>query len=137
MRRFVVLAVFAVAAVLALATAPSAQQAGALQNAATALGANNIKTLQFTGAGQVFAVGQNYLASDPWPPVLVKSYTAQINYDTASMRLELLRENLASMPRGGGGPFTGEQRQIQFVSGNFAWNLAAPPANAPAGAAPP
>src|SRR5688572_3678219 len=137
MRRFVVLAVFAVAAVLALATAPSAQQAGALQASATALGANNIKTLQFTGAGQNFSVGQNYVASDPWPPVLVKSYTAQINYDSASMRLELLREMGPGMPRGGGAPFTGEQRQIQFVGGNFAWNQAAPPANAAAGAAPP
>jgi glyoxylase-like metal-dependent hydrolase (beta-lactamase superfamily II) len=43
-----------------------------------------------------------------------------------------------TMPRGGGAPFTGEQRQDQLVSGNFAWNLpvvAAPPP-APAGQAP-
>jgi glyoxylase-like metal-dependent hydrolase (beta-lactamase superfamily II) len=37
------------------------------------------------------------------------------------------------MPRGGGAPFTGEQRQIQVVSGNYAWNVAA----AAPGAAPP
>lgn len=134
MRRFIV---FTVAAVLALATAPSAQQAGALQAAATALGANTIKTLQFMGTGQNFSVGQNYVASDPWPSVLVKSYTASINYDTASMRVELLREMGPGMPRGGGAPFTGEQRQTQVVGGNFAWNVPNPPANAPAGAAPP
>jgi glyoxylase-like metal-dependent hydrolase (beta-lactamase superfamily II) len=40
------------------------------------------------------------------------------------------------MPRGGGAPFFGEQRQIQVVSGNYAWNVPVPPANA-AGAAPP
>jgi glyoxylase-like metal-dependent hydrolase (beta-lactamase superfamily II) len=37
------------------------------------------------------------------------------------------------MPRGGGGPFTGEQRQIQVVSGTDAWNVPAPPPGAPAG----
>lgn len=37
------------------------------------------------------------------------------------------------MPRGGGAPFTGEQRQVQIVSGNYAWNVAA----AAPGAAPP
>ena len=131
MRKFIVIAV---AAVLALATTPSAQQAGALQTAATTLGVANIRTLAFTGAGQNFSVGQNYLASDPWPAVLVKNYQAQINYDSGAMRLELLREMGPGMPRGGGAPFTGEQRQIQFVSGNFAWNVAAPAANAPANA---
>ena len=40
------------------------------------------------------------------------------------------------MPRGGGAPFFGEQRQIQVVSGNYAWNVPAAPANAPAAAAP-
>ncbi|MBI4266046.1 MAG: hypothetical protein HY657_16850 [Acidobacteria bacterium] len=109
MRTFTALAA---AAALVLAAAPTAQQPDALQTAATALGAANIRTLQFTGAGQNFSVGQNYTAADPWPPVLVKSYTASVNYDTASMRMEILREMGPGMPRGGA-PFTGEQRQIQ------------------------
>jgi len=37
------------------------------------------------------------------------------------------------MPRGGGAPFTGEQRQNLVVSGNDAWNVPAPPPGAPAG----
>jgi glyoxylase-like metal-dependent hydrolase (beta-lactamase superfamily II) len=40
------------------------------------------------------------------------------------------------MPRGGGAPFTGEQRQIQLVSGNYAWNLPAPAPAPPGSAAP-
>jgi glyoxylase-like metal-dependent hydrolase (beta-lactamase superfamily II) len=44
------------------------------------------------------------------------------------MRVELLREMGAVMPRGGGAPFFGEQRQVQLVSGDLAWN--APPAGA-------
>ena len=35
---------------------------------------------------------QNFTASEPWPRVTVKQHTAAINYDTASMRVELLRE---------------------------------------------
>ena len=126
----------AFAGLLAFASTPSAQQ-GALQSAAAALGAGNIKTVQFTGSGENFSVGQNFSANDPWPHVMVKNYTALINYDTSSMRVELLRESGPVMPRGGGAPFFGEQRQIQLVSGDYAWNQPVPAANAPAGAAPP
>ena len=129
MRRLTILS----ALVLALGTGSSAQQGDALKKAADALGAGTIKTLQFTGSGANFSVGQNYTPSEPWPRVTVKSYTASINYDTGSMRQELLREMGTTMPRGGGAPFTGEQRQIQVVSGNYAWNVAA----AAPGAAPP
>lgn len=111
---------------------PVAQQ-NALQTAATALGVATVKTLEFKGSGQNFSVGQNYVPSDPWPAVTVREYTAAVNYDTASMRVEMLREMGTVMPRGGGAPFTGQQRQIQLVSGNYAWNMPAPAPNAPAG----
>ena len=121
---------------LALAVTAAAQQ-GALQTAATTLGVANIRSLEFTGTGQMFSVGQNYVASDPWPAVPLKNYTATLNYDTGSMRVDLVRTMGPQMPRGGGAPFTGDQRQIQFVSGDFAWNMPAPAANAPAGGAAP
>src|SRR5437899_8411638 len=114
--------VFATLGILALASAVAAQS-NAVQTAADALGAARIKTLQFTGSGQNFSVGQNYTPAEPWPPVTVKSYTAAINYDAGSMRVELVREMGAVMPRGGGGPFFGEQRQVQLVSGNYPWNV--------------
>ena len=98
-----------------------------MKAAAASLGAGTLKTLQFTGSGANFSVGQNFTPSEPWPRVTVKSYTASINFDTASMRQELVREMGTTMPRGGGAPFTGEQRQVQVVSGNSAWNLGAPP----------
>jgi glyoxylase-like metal-dependent hydrolase (beta-lactamase superfamily II) len=126
------ISLLAVLCALALAPVAAAQQ-GALQTAATTLGVANIKTLQFTGAGRNFSVGQNYTASEPWPAVPVKNYTATINYDSATMRVEVLREMGPVMPRGGGAPFFGEQRQVQLVSGNYAWN---PPAAANGMAAP-
>jgi glyoxylase-like metal-dependent hydrolase (beta-lactamase superfamily II) len=120
---------------LALAVTVTAQQADALKAAAGALGVGSLKTLQFTGSGANFSVGQNFTPAEPWPRVTVKSYVAAINFDTGSMRQELVREMGATMPRGGGAPFTGEQRQVQVVSGNYAWNVGAPAQ--PGGAPPP
>jgi glyoxylase-like metal-dependent hydrolase (beta-lactamase superfamily II) len=117
--------------------AVAAAQQGALQTAANTLGVANIKTLQFTGSGRNFSVGQNYTSTEPWPAVPVKSYTAVANFDTGAMRVDLTREMGSVMPRGGGAPFFGEQRAIQVVSGNYAWNVPAPAPNAPAGGAPP
>ena len=133
MRSFISLAVFAL---LVLTSTVGAQQ-GALQTASDKLGVAKIKTLQVIGSGANFSVGQNYTSSDSWPRVTVKNFTALVNYDTASMRVELVREMGAVMPKGGGAPFFGEQRQIQVVSGNYAWNVPVAPANAPAGAAAP
>ena len=125
----------AAACALAFGMRPAAQT-DAVKAASDALGAANVKTLQFTASGANFSVGQNFTPSEPWPRVTVKSYTASINYDTGSMRQELVREMGTTMPRGGGAPFTGEQRQVQVVSGNFAWNMApGPQAGAPPQAA--
>jgi glyoxylase-like metal-dependent hydrolase (beta-lactamase superfamily II) len=136
MRRFILLAV---AGLMVLGGVPSAQQADALKAAAAALGVANVKTLGFAGAGAAFSVGQNFTPSDPWPRVPVTSFTALINFDTGSMRQEITREMGTVMPRGGGAPFTGVQRQQAVVSGDFAWNVpvvaaAPPPAAAPGGA---
>src|SRR5437870_1339239 len=87
--------VFATLGILALASAVAAQS-NAVQTAADTLGAARIKTLQFTGSGQNFSVGQNYTPAEPWPPVTVKNYTASINYDTGSMRAELVQIGRAS-----------------------------------------
>ena len=122
-----------VVACVVAAAAASAQQGGnALQNAAASLGVANIDTIEFSGSGRNFSVGQNYTAAEPWPAITVTSYTAQINFQTASMRQELVRDQPnPTMPRGGGAPFMGQQRQIQVVSGDFAWNVPPPPPPAP------
>ena len=115
----------ALACYLGLAGAPHAQQGDALKAASDTLGVATLKTLQFTGWGATFSIGRNYFPNDPWPRVYLRNYSALIDYDTAAMRVELQREMGAVMPLGGGGPFTGEQRQIQVVSGSDAWNVPA------------
>lgn len=122
--------VFAGAWVLALALAASNQAPppdDALRAASRLLGADTIRTLEFTAFGATFSVGQNFSPTDPWPRVTLKSYTALINYETGSMRQDLVGEMGAVMPRGGGVPFTGELRQIETVSGRYAWNDPVPP----------
>src|SRR4030095_528260 len=112
--------ILATIGVLVFANSLVAQQRNALQATADALGVARIKTLQFTGSGANFSVGQNYTPNEPWPRVEVKNYSASINYDTGSMRVELLPQMGDGMPRGGGAPFFGEQRQGPGVQGELA-----------------
>lgn len=106
-----------------MTTATMQTPPSALKDAAEAIGAANVKTLEFTGSGRMFTVGQPPSAHEPWPAVELRNYSASIDYGSGSMRVELLRFMGPVMPRGGGAPFTGEQRQVQVVSGTSAWNV--------------
>ncbi len=122
---------FAVAVLVALVSVPSAQQqADKIKAASDYLGAENMKSVRYTGFGANYTVGQAYVPTDAWPKVNIKSYDAQINYETGAMQLDLVREMGATPPRGGGVAFVGEQRQQQFVAGTVAWDNPAPPAPA-------
>ena len=102
-----------------------------IKSAAETLGATGLKSVRFVGLGASFSVGQSPNPGEPWPRVTIKNYDASINYDAASMRVELSREQGAIPPRGGGLPFIGEQRVIEFVSGADAWNVPLVPPTVP------
>jgi hypothetical protein len=92
-----------------------------LDGVAKAMG--DVQALQYTGSGSIFAVGQSPAPGTPWPRFNAKSYTRSINYDTISMRDEIVRTQAEPAPRGGGGqPVMGEQRQTLVVSGTHAWS---------------
>jgi len=113
------------AAVLVLLSplAANAQDAS-LDGVAKAMGAAGVKSIQYSGNGTNFQVGQNFSPDIPWPRFVVKSYTRAVNYENASIRDELVRTQGENPPRGGGGqPVTGEQRQIFVASGDLAWNV--------------
>src|SRR4030095_13952083 len=103
----------------------AAQDAKAvLQAASTAMGATNLKSIQYSGAGWNAAVGQSFSANDDCPRFEVTKYTRTIDYDGRSSREELTRRQGNYPPQGGGGtPLQGEQRQVSLVSGNYSWNL--------------
>ena len=91
--------------------------------ASAALGATSLKTIRYAGFGSAYSVGQNSDPLSPWPRVDVKKYEAAIDYGAAAMQVDITREQGPLQPRGGGQPFTGEQRQLQIVSGGVAWNV--------------
>jgi glyoxylase-like metal-dependent hydrolase (beta-lactamase superfamily II) len=83
----------------------------------------DVKSLQYTGSGAYFFVGQNVNPAAPWPRFNLKTYTRTIDYETPAMRDEFVRSQADPTARGGGGiPMTGEQRQMQAVSGTHAWS---------------
>lgn len=86
-----------------------------LQRAGTAMGGTP-KSIQYSGAGANYQFGQSVRPGGPWPKFIVRSYTAVIDYDTPSMRVELVRIQ--------DHPDALEQRQVQVVSGSHAWNVA-------------
>jgi glyoxylase-like metal-dependent hydrolase (beta-lactamase superfamily II) len=91
--------------------------------AADAMGATNLNSLQFSGSGTNYAFGQAYTPGGAWPRFDVKTYVAAIDYQTPSMRLEMLRAQGEHPPKGGGAqPFATDQRTIQVVSGKSAWS---------------
>jgi glyoxylase-like metal-dependent hydrolase (beta-lactamase superfamily II) len=96
-----------------------------LENIARAMGATNLRSLEYAGSGVVFAVGQNAAPTVPWPRFNLKSFRRAVNYATASLRDDLVRTQAEDPPRGGSQqPLRGEQRQIFVVSGESAWNVA-------------
>lgn len=65
------------------------------------------KTIQFTGSGATFTLGQNPAPEKPWPRVELRSATRTFDYATQSSRTEVT---------GPAGPLA-----TQFLSGDKAW----------------
>ncbi|OFW13585.1 MAG: hypothetical protein A3F70_14810 [Acidobacteria bacterium RIFCSPLOWO2_12_FULL_67_14] len=125
------------AAVLLAGAGLSAQQTNALQRAAAALKVEGTQTLLIQASGTQYSVGQPPTAAEAWPPVELKGYLMAMNFELSAARLDMQRFMGPVMPRGGGAPFTGLQRQVQHVMGEYAWNqplLEAPAQPAPAAA---
>jgi glyoxylase-like metal-dependent hydrolase (beta-lactamase superfamily II) len=89
-----------------------------LEDAAKALGASSLTSLEYIGTGTMFDTGQAALPGQRGPQFTVKSYARSINYETASLRTDF--ERTRAEARGGGAP---APRQLQLVSGDHAWNV--------------
>jgi glyoxylase-like metal-dependent hydrolase (beta-lactamase superfamily II) len=92
-----------------------------LVGVAKTMGAIDLKSLQYTGSGSIFALGQNPSPGTPWVRYNAKSYTRIINYDTGVLRDEIVRTQGEQPPRGAAF-VVGEQRLILSLSGTKAWN---------------
>ena len=117
------LVIIAVAALWPL-PAPAQNAKAALDAAATALGATNLRSIEFSGRGFDFMFGQAYDGNSPWPRFSVPRYTVSIDYATPAIRDDRTRTQIQNPPLGGGfQPIVGELRQIWVMSGTRAWNM--------------
>jgi len=104
-----------------------------LAKAYNKVGGDKISTLEFNAAGKWYQFGQSPAPGTAWPAFELSSYSATIDFDTASARIFQTRKQIVEAGRER--PVPVEQKNDQYVSGNLAWNLAAPQ-GAPAGTAP-
>ena len=116
-----------VLAAIAAGCGATAQDAPAVIEAATeAMGTSNVQSIQYSGSGSVFMLGQNVRPEAPWPKFTVPKYSAAVRYDAPAFREELVRIDTEDPPRGGGAggysattgqggmrPIIGEQSQVR------------------------
>ena len=96
-----------------LMAAPAAAQSvqSVLQSVATAMGMENLSSIQYSGTGWQGRVGQNVSPDRDWPRVDLTSYTMTIDFETMSSKEEYVRAQ-------------GGTRQVtNLVSGDYAWTL--------------
>lgn len=106
---------------LGLCISASAQDAkSVLQSASKAMG--DVKSIQYSGSGRVGILGQEFTPGGAWPVNDIKTYTRTIDYGSKSAREEMTLVEPTPIRNGGGGPFAGEQKQVNLVSGEYAWN---------------
>ena len=117
------LAGLSLAAVLAWTV--SAQDAvTVIAGASKAIGADTLKSVQYSATGTDYVLGQAPNPSLPWPKFIDKSYTRAINFVTPASRMDRVRLQGENPPHGGGQqPIVGEQQQNQtiIVNANTPW----------------
>src|SRR5579862_5841040 len=116
---------FAMLAAVAIVAAWAAPGAGAqdaktvLGNASKAMGADNLKSVQYSGTATEFAFGQAVNPSAAWPGFADKSYTRTINYETPAWRVDRVLADVPPDRKGGGLP--PGPNQIVVVGANTPW----------------
>jgi len=99
---------FGIAAIVTLVgiSLTSAQSSDILATATRVMGASNLESIQYSGSGSSFTVGQAPGPGAPWPRFELAKYVATVNYAAPVMREETVRRDVDFPPRGGGaGPF--------------------------------
>ena len=78
--------------VTALAAPAAAQDAKTvIAGASKAMGADSLKTVEYSGSGFDFAFAQAPSPNAPWPKFIDKTYTRAINFETPASRMDRIR----------------------------------------------
>jgi glyoxylase-like metal-dependent hydrolase (beta-lactamase superfamily II) len=116
---FALTLLFGVLAFIAISWAKDAapDARSAIANATQALGAGSLKTIEFSGSGFDYTIGQNYNGASPWPKFNDKTYTRVIDFDAPASRMSRIRTQAENPPHGGGQqPVIGDQQQNQVAA---------------------
>jgi glyoxylase-like metal-dependent hydrolase (beta-lactamase superfamily II) len=90
-------------------------------NVGKAIGASNLKSIQYSGSGFAYNFGQSYLPGGPYPKFYAK-YSRVLDFDKDLSREETIRTQFENPPRGGGGqPLYREARGVAVTGENSAW----------------
>jgi glyoxylase-like metal-dependent hydrolase (beta-lactamase superfamily II) len=78
-----------------------------VQAVSEAIGVSKLQSIQYSGSGSAFAIGQAASPGGPWPRFELAKYVVTVDYSGAiAMREEMVRRDVEFPPRGGGaGPF--------------------------------
>ena len=92
-----------------------------LKDVSQAIGAANLKTVQYSGSGFAYAFGQSYMPGGPYPKFYAK-YSRVVDFEKNLSREETIRTQFENPPRGGGGqPLYTEARGVAVAGENSAW----------------
>ena len=108
---------------LSVATTPAqeADARAALLASLKAMGGENLKTIEYSGAGFSSQIGQQFDVNGGWPTYEVASYTRQIDFDAKWSREDYTRRQ-GNYPTFGRVPMA-EQRLTSVVNGAYAWDI--------------
>jgi len=110
------------ASAAALLLLPATAFAASIEDFAKAMGADKVSTIEFSGSGSFYALGQSANPSMPWPRFMLESYRLTVNYGAAALTEELVLTQGENPPRGGGRqPVHGSQMRERGVSGGTGW----------------
>src|SRR4029434_3422952 len=108
-----------------LSAAPASAQdvdaRAALLASLKAMGGENLKTIEISGAGSSSLIGQQYSVDGNWPQFEVANYTRAIDFEAKWSREDYTRRQ-GNFPTFGRVPMA-EQRVTAIVSGAYAWDI--------------
>ena len=104
-----------------IAAAQSVDARKALEASVRAMGADNLKTIQYSGNGWFSNIGQTYGLAEDWPHYEVADYTRVVDYEAKWTREDYTRRQ-GKFPTLGRAPMP-EQHVTTILNGNYAWDM--------------
>jgi glyoxylase-like metal-dependent hydrolase (beta-lactamase superfamily II) len=90
---------------------------------AKALGANGLKSLQYSGTGFLYFFGEGYKPTDAWPKFNLKSYTRTLDFTSGASEEKEVWTQFDDEVGGAFLKLKGESNSDTFLSGDAAWNI--------------